>query len=72
MVHFRKYEAAMDAVIKFEGKSLKKHNLFQVGRAYLDHLLSVSKFNEAGKLCLKILGVSLVKSKPIITICMDH
>lgn len=56
LIEHGKYEAAMDAVIKFEGKSLKKHNLFQVGRAYLDHLLSVSKFNEAGKLCLKILG----------------
>jgi hypothetical protein len=29
-----------------------------VGRAYLDHLLFEQKFDQAGKLCLKILGES--------------
>ena len=51
-----KYEAAMTAVTQFEGRDLKKHTLLQVGRAYLDHLLFEQKFDDAGQLCLKILG----------------
>lgn len=51
-----KYEAAMEAVTQFEGRDLKRHTLLQVGRAYLDHLLFEQKFDEAGQLCLKILG----------------
>ncbi|KAK7789046.1 hypothetical protein R5R35_010545 [Gryllus longicercus] len=51
-----KYETAMQAVTELEGRNLKKYNLLKVGRAYLDHLLSQNKFEEAGKLCLKILG----------------
>lgn len=46
----------MEAVTQFEGRDLKRHTLLQVGRAYLDHLLFEQKFDEAGKLCLKILG----------------
>lgn len=48
----------MEAVTQFEGRDLKRHTLLQVGRAYLDHLLFEQKFDEAGKLCLKILGES--------------
>jgi hypothetical protein len=48
----------MEAVTQFEGRDLKRHTLLQVGRAYLDHLLFEQKFDQAGKLCLKILGES--------------
>jgi hypothetical protein len=48
----------MEAVTQFEGRDLKRHTLLQVGQAYLDHLLSEQKFDEAGQLCLKILGES--------------
>jgi len=30
--------------------------MLNVGRIYLDHLLAREKYDEAGKLCLKILG----------------
>jgi hypothetical protein len=55
---YSKYEAAMGAVTQFEGRDLKRHTLLQVGRAYLDHLLFEQKFDQAGQLCLKILGES--------------
>lgn len=48
----------MEAVTQFEGRDLKRHTLLQVGRAYLDHLLFEQKFDQAGQLCLKILGES--------------
>jgi hypothetical protein len=48
----------MEAVTQFEGRDLKRHTLLQVGQAYLDHLLHEQKFDEAGQLCLKILGES--------------
>ncbi|CAG2062815.1 unnamed protein product [Timema podura] len=51
-----KYEAALEAVTQFEGRDLKRHTLVEVGRAYLDHLLAKNKFDDAGKLCLKIYG----------------
>lgn len=48
----------MEAVTQFEGRDLKRHTLLQVGQAYLDHLLFEQKFDQAGQLCLKILGES--------------
>ncbi|XP_049953703.1 vacuolar protein sorting-associated protein 41 homolog isoform X1 [Schistocerca serialis cubense] len=56
LIEHGKYEAAMEAVIQFEGRDLKKHDLLNVGRAYLDHLLSVQRYQEAAELCVKILG----------------
>lgn len=38
------------------GKNCKKYTLVDVGRVYLDHLLACGKYDETGKLCLKILG----------------
>ncbi|XP_076241786.1 vacuolar protein sorting-associated protein light [Calliopsis andreniformis] len=51
-----KFEQALEAVTIDNGKDCKKHTLVNVGRVYLDHLLACGKYNEAGKLCLKILG----------------
>lgn len=57
----------MEAVTQFEGRDLKRHTLLQVGRAYLDHLLFEQKFDEAGQLCLKILGESCYLMKKLLT-----
>ncbi|XP_043265126.1 vacuolar protein sorting-associated protein 41 homolog isoform X2 [Colletes gigas] len=51
-----KFEQALEAVIINNGKDCKRHNLVNVGRVYLDHLLACGKYDEAGKLCLKVLG----------------
>ncbi|CAL7933383.1 unnamed protein product [Xylocopa violacea] len=51
-----KFEQALEAVTLNNGKDCKKHTLINVGRVYLDHLLACGKYDEAGKLCLKILG----------------
>ncbi|XP_017884665.1 vacuolar protein sorting-associated protein 41 homolog isoform X2 [Ceratina calcarata] len=51
-----KFEQALEAVTVNNGKDCKKHTLVNVGRVYLDHLLTCEKYDEAGKLCLKILG----------------
>lgn len=50
-----KFEKALEAVTENGGNNCK-HSLTDVGRIYLDHLLNVEKYDEAGKLCLTILG----------------
>lgn len=50
-----KFEKALEAVTVDGGKDCK-HSLADVGRVYLDHLLSCEKYDKAGKLCLTILG----------------
>ncbi|XP_046741986.1 vacuolar protein sorting-associated protein 41 homolog isoform X1 [Diprion similis] len=50
-----KFELALETVTANGGKDCKKHSLIYVGRVYLDHLLAHRKYNEAGKLCLKVL-----------------
>lgn len=50
-----KFEQALEAVT-MNDKDCKKHTLLNVGRIYLDHLLACEKYDEAGKLCLKVLG----------------
>jgi hypothetical protein len=57
----------MEAVTQFEGRDLKKHTLQGVGKAYLDHLLFEQKYDEAGQLCLKILGESCCFMKKLLT-----
>ncbi|KAG1659621.1 Vacuolar protein sorting-associated protein 41 [Nymphon striatum] len=43
-------------LMKQTGEELKQHDLHQVGKLYLNHLLDNHCFDEAGKLCVKILG----------------
>lgn len=50
-----KFEKALEAVTVNSDKDCK-HSLTDVGRVYLDHLLNCEKYDEAGKLCLTILG----------------
>lgn len=51
-----KFELALEAVTTNNGKDCKRHTVLDVGRIYLDHLLACEKYDEAGKLCLKVLG----------------
>ncbi|KZC05745.1 Vacuolar protein sorting-associated protein 41 like protein [Dufourea novaeangliae] len=51
-----KFEQALEAVTINNGKNCKRHTLVNIGRVYLDHLLACGKYDEAGKLCLKVLG----------------
>ncbi|XP_063231920.1 vacuolar protein sorting-associated protein 41 homolog isoform X2 [Bacillus rossius redtenbacheri] len=51
-----KYEAAMEAVTQLEGRDLKRFTVLEVGRIYLDHLLAAGRYDEAGKLALKLFG----------------
>ncbi|XP_075222669.1 vacuolar protein sorting-associated protein light [Lycorma delicatula] len=50
-----KFEMAMEAVSN-GNKELRRHSMLSVGRTYLDHLLSLKKYQPAAKLCSKILG----------------
>ncbi|XP_059151993.1 vacuolar protein sorting-associated protein 41 homolog isoform X2 [Physella acuta] len=54
MEHGR-YEEAM-AVALEHTKELKTHSYHAIGRAYLDYLLEEQAYDEAGRLCVKILG----------------
>lgn len=49
-----KFEQALEAVTMNE--DCKRHTVLDVGRIYLDNLLACEKYDEAGKLCLKVLG----------------
>lgn len=56
LLSHKKFEEALEAVTLNNGKDCKKHTLINVGRVYLDYLLACERYDEAGKLCLKILG----------------
>ncbi|XP_066597846.1 vacuolar protein sorting-associated protein 41 homolog isoform X2 [Prorops nasuta] len=56
LLSHKKFEQALEAVTLNVGKDCKKYTLLNVGRVYLDHLLDCGKYDEAGKLCLKVLG----------------
>lgn len=56
MEHSR-YEMAMEAVSGASGGNKpKRYSMLNVGRAFLDHLLTEEQFEKAGELCRKILG----------------
>lgn len=46
----------MEAVGQTEGRQTRRFTLLQVGQAYLNHLLEQKEFEQAGRLCQKILG----------------
>ncbi|XP_046655188.1 vacuolar protein sorting-associated protein 41 homolog [Daphnia pulicaria] len=56
LMEHQKYEEAMEAVTGPQARELKCHSVLQVGRTYLDFLLSKGEFQMAAKLCVKILG----------------
>lgn len=49
---YRKFEEAMEVISSYGGK----FSLITVARLNIDHLLKQSKFDEAAKLCLRVLG----------------
>lgn len=55
----RKYEEAMEAVTGTQARELKCYSALQVGRTYLDFLLSKGEFQKAARLCVNILGLYL-------------
>lgn len=60
--YFSKFEAAMEAVMNC-GKELRRNTPIKVGREYLNHLLFLQEYEEAGKLCSKILGKCFISNK---------
>lgn len=77
LLSHKKFEQALEAVITNNGKDCKRYTVLYVGRTYLDHLLICEKYDEAGKLCLKVLGRDKklweeeVK-KILLLLCMQH
>ncbi|CAL1533068.1 unnamed protein product [Lymnaea stagnalis] len=55
LMEHEKFEEAMAAASE-HSKELKTHSYFAIGRAYLDYLLEEEAYDEAGRLCVKILG----------------
>ena len=47
----------MEAVTGPQARELKCYSVLQVGRTYLDFLLSKGEFQMAARLCVKILGL---------------
>ena len=60
MTRDRKYEEAMQAVTGPQSRELKCHSLLQVGRTYVDYLLARGDYDVAARLCVNILGPSLL------------
>lgn len=48
----RKFDQAMQVISDFGGK----YSLVSVARLYLDHLLSLERYEDAAKLCLEAFG----------------
>jgi len=55
LMEHQRYEEAM-VVAQEHNKELKTHNPYEIGRAYLNYLIEEEAFDEAGQLCVKILG----------------
>lgn len=51
LVKYQLYDQALEAV-----KDSQKYTVLEVGRSYIDYLLSKEEYDKAGELCLKILG----------------
>ena len=56
LLEHKKYEEAIQAVSGVQGRELKIHSLLQVGRTYLDFLLTKGDYDVAARLCVNILG----------------
>jgi len=55
LMDHQQFEEAMAAATE-HSKELKQHTYFDIGRAYIDHLIAAESYDEAGGLCVKILG----------------
>lgn len=66
LVSHNKFEDAMDVLVQnsqnpSQNLDNKRYNLINLGKLYLDFLLTNQEYDKAGKLCLKVFG----KSKPL-------
>ncbi|XP_069776750.1 vacuolar protein sorting-associated protein 41 homolog isoform X7 [Narcine bancroftii] len=54
----KKYEEAMMAA-EISQKNIKRHNILDIGRAYINYLVDKGDYHEAGRKCQKILGKNM-------------
>uniref|UniRef100_A0A0L8FIC4 Vacuolar protein sorting-associated protein 41 homolog n=1 Tax=Octopus bimaculoides TaxID=37653 RepID=A0A0L8FIC4_OCTBM len=55
LLEHERYEDAMESAMA-HSRELKKHNVQELGKQYLDHLLEAAEYEEAAQLCVRILG----------------
>lgn len=55
LLEHKRYEDAMESAMT-HSRELKRHNVQELGKQYLEHLLEAENFNEAAQLCARILG----------------
>ncbi|KXJ11617.1 Vacuolar protein sorting-associated protein 41-like [Exaiptasia diaphana] len=55
LMQHSKYEEALSAV-EFHRKEVKKHNYQEIGRAYLKSLMDSENYEQAARICVKVLG----------------
>uniref|UniRef100_A0A8C4NBS6 Vacuolar protein sorting-associated protein 41 homolog n=1 Tax=Eptatretus burgeri TaxID=7764 RepID=A0A8C4NBS6_EPTBU len=55
LLHTKQYEAALLAV-ELSQKTLKRHNMLEVGQSYIIHLINKGDFDLAARTCQKVLG----------------
>ena len=60
MLSHSKFELALEFFQSNNGKECNRYTIADIGRIYLDHLLSNGDFERAGKLCLTIFGQNKV------------
>ncbi|KAL3270997.1 hypothetical protein HHI36_021499 [Cryptolaemus montrouzieri] len=53
-IQHKKFEDALDILMKNEGRGIRRYTIQSVGVHYLDYLLCNRLYDRAGKLCLKI------------------
>ncbi|KAK9887593.1 hypothetical protein WA026_023476 [Henosepilachna vigintioctopunctata] len=53
-IQHKKFEEALDILIKHDSRGVKNYSIQTVGINYLDHLLFNQMYDKAGKLCVKI------------------
>lgn len=53
-IQHKKFEEALDILMENDGRNRCQFSLHTVGVHYLDHLLSNQRYDQAGKLCLKV------------------
>ncbi|XP_006824071.2 vacuolar protein sorting-associated protein 41 homolog [Saccoglossus kowalevskii] len=55
MMDHDKFEEAL-AIAEANSRSLKKHDILEIGKTYLNHLLDEEEYDQAARMCVKILG----------------
>uniref|UniRef100_S4RIT6 Vacuolar protein sorting-associated protein 41 homolog n=1 Tax=Petromyzon marinus TaxID=7757 RepID=S4RIT6_PETMA len=58
LLETKQYQEALLAA-EVSQKSLKRHNVLEIGRAYISHLLTTGESDTAGRVCQKVLGKNM-------------